>query len=101
MIKGGVNMKVLEFKTVSPFFEMCRDGKKPFDIRLRDHKDKRFQALSQLPYSYKGENFMKGWAIKFVNPATGESFTRSLEYWEYLPVKPTWVIMYLGELVSI
>jgi len=89
-------MKTLEFKTISPFFELCRDGKKPFDIRLRDPKDKRFRALSHLPYSYAGESLIIGWAVKFINPATGESFTRSLERWEYLPVAPSWVIMYLG-----
>ena len=64
-------MKILEFKTISPFFELCRDGQKPFDIRLRDPKDKRFRALSQLPYSNQGEELVKNWAVKFTNPVTG------------------------------
>jgi len=29
-------MKILDFKTVSPLFEMERDGIKPFTIRLQD-----------------------------------------------------------------
>ena len=91
--------KVLEFKTISPLFEMCRDGEKPFDIRLYDPKDKRFRALSQLPYSYQGTNSIKGWGVKFSNPSTGESFTRNLLHWKYLPVQPAWIIMYLGELI--
>jgi hypothetical protein len=93
-------MKILEFKTISPFFEQCRDGKKPFDIRLREPKDKRFRALSQLPYSYTGENLIKGWGVRFINPATGENFTRVLMRWEYLPVQPSWIIIYLGDLVK-
>ena len=94
-------MRVLEFKTISPFFELCRDGQKPFDIRLRDPKDKRFRALSQLPYSYTGEDLIKDCAIKFTNPVTRESFSRRLLRWEYLPVSPSWVIMYLGEITEL
>ena len=96
----GREMKTLEFKSNSPFFELCRDGQKPFDIRLRDPKDKRFQALSQLPYSYALRNKVEGWGITFTHPLTGESFTRHLLYWMYLPVEPNWVIIYLGELVK-
>ena len=94
-------MKILEFKTISPFYELCRDGKKPFDIRLRDAKDKRFRALSQIRFINN-----PGWAIRFVNPATGESFARMLQNWDYLKdqrsycIKPAWVIMYLGDLVE-
>ena len=95
-------MKVLEFKTISPFFELCRDGEKPFDIRLIDHKDKRFKALSQWGSSEK-RNWR--WYIRFTNPITGETFTRKLVTWEYIRnlegflIQPEWLIMYLGELV--
>ena len=89
--------KVLEFKTISPFFEMCRDGEKPFDIRKVDNKDPRFRALFQVRFQKNTR-----WAIKFTNPATGEYFVRWLQAWEYLTdenrycIKPDWLIMYLG-----
>ncbi len=102
-LKNGSKTKVLQFESISPFFELCRDGRRPFDIRLRDPKDKRFRALSQLRNAFFDaffdENQIKGWAVKFTNPSTGESFTRDLRAWTYLPVEPAWVIMYLGELV--
>ena len=87
--------KVLSFKCQSPFFELCRDGKKPFDIRLWDGKDKRFRALSQY-------HDFPGWWIEFVHPG-GETFKRELLTWEYLEdihwylMQPRWIIMYLGE----
>ena len=91
-------MKTLEFKTISPFFELCRDGEKPFDIRRYDSTDKRFRALSQVRFMYDS-----GWAIRFTNPATGESYSRSLIAWDYirskdgLLVQPEWIIMFLGQ----
>lgn len=95
-------MKILEFKTISSFFELCRDGKKPFDIRLFDYHDKRFRALSQW-------NHLEGaqWGIKFTNPATGQSYIREFKDWRYLftppPnskwIRPYWIIMYLGKLL--
>lgn len=39
--------KVLEFKTISPFYEQERDGIKPFTIRQWDTSDERFQALAE------------------------------------------------------
>ena len=69
-------MKVIEFKTVSPLFEMERDGIKPFTIRKRD-KDKRFRALAQWIEDYK-------WTIRITNPATGESFDRLITNVSYL-----------------
>jgi len=93
--------KVIEFKTISPFFEMCRDGEKPFDIRKVDRHDPRFRSLFQVRFS---ENMQ--WAIKFTNPATGESYTRWLYAWDYMLdhkyhcIKPDWLIMHLGELVT-
>jgi hypothetical protein len=94
-------MKTLEFKTISPFFELCRDGKKPFDIRLQDTHDPRFRALSQVRLVYP----LRNWAVKFTNPETNESFTRELFGWDYLydhdkiPIQPNWIIMYLGKVV--
>lgn len=70
-------LKILDFKTVSPLYEMERDGIKPFTVRLYDSKDKRFRALSQW---VAGCN----WAIRITNPATGESFIRKLKSVDYL-----------------
>lgn len=91
-------MKVLEFKTVSPLFEMERDGIKPFTTRRVDIKDSRFRALSQWQLGLD-------WAIRIVNPSTGETFTRKLIEERYirdrdlLLVQPEWKILYLGELL--
>ena len=90
--------KILDFKTISPFFEMCRDGEKPFDIRKIDNADARFRALFQI----RGKENPQ-WAIRFTNPATGEVYMKWLLAWNYLMdhnqfcVYPSWAIMYLGE----
>lgn len=97
--------KILEFKTISPFYELCRDGKKPFDIRLVDNKDSRYKGLYQI------RNMLKPcaefqWAIRFINPSTNESFIRWLIDWNYLTnhehlcIEPSWAIMYLGGIVN-
>jgi len=90
-------MKVISFKTVSPLFEMERDGEKPFTTHRWDNKDSRFRALAQWRPAYK-------WAIKIVNPQTGESFIRRLQDYNYirdpasrLLVKPEWIIIFLGK----
>ena len=92
-------MKIIDFKTVSPLFEQERDGEKPFTVRKRDPKDKRFRALSQLGWGNKGQ----GWLIRITNPATGESFIRRLYWWDY--IRDTdgliyngthWIILFLG-----
>ena len=70
-------MKLLEFKSIEPFFSQERDGEKPFTIRRRD-KDSRFRALSQWKPEYK-------WAVRITNPATGESFTRLIHCVSFLP----------------
>jgi hypothetical protein len=98
-----MKLKVLDFKSISPFFEQCRDGHKMFDVRLYDGKDKRFHALSQLAYGFHSSIMqiqIKNWGIRFTNPATGEQFTRELLSWNYLSAEPKWVIMYLGEKVE-
>ena len=66
-----MKMKVINFKSVSPLFEMERDGIKSFTHRLVDPKDKRFRALSQWQPSYN-------WSIKITNSDTGESFVREI-----------------------
>ena len=93
-------MKTLTFKTVSPLFEMERNGIKPFTCRRTDSKDSRFRALSQW------QPLHCRWAIQIVNPATGETFTRKLigvDYIrgiEHLLLEPVWKILYLGELIK-
>jgi len=93
-------MKTIDFKTISPFFEQCRDGDKPFDIRKRDYKDPRFRALSQVRFQTQ-----IGWAIRFTNPESEESFCRQLLAWDYLRdidgllIQPEWIILFLGELI--
>ena len=90
-------MKILEFETSSPLFELERDGKKPFITCLWDWNDSRFRALSQNCW-----NRYKDWAIQITNPDTGESFVRKLIGWEHVKLPPgyvetRWVILYLGK----
>ncbi len=61
--------KVIEFKTVSPLFEMERDGLRYFTERKIDNKDSRFRALAQWKIG-------SDWFIKITNPATNEYFVR-------------------------
>ena len=70
-------MKIIDFKSVSPLFEMERDGEKPFTTRKIYKGDKRFRALSQWQPRYR-------WGIRITNPATGESFIREIEAVSYL-----------------
>lgn len=70
-------MKIIDFKTVSPLFEMERDGEKPFTTRKRDSKDKRFRALAQWEPAYY-------WGLRITNPTTGESFIREIVAVSYL-----------------
>lgn len=88
-------MNVIEFKTVSPLFEMERDGIKPFTERLIDSEDVRFKLLSrwvQFPAITR--------VIKITNPATGESFVRRFSGAMTLPIHQQWLVIYLGELKS-
>lgn len=102
-------MKIIDFKTVSPLFEMERDGIKPFTTRLVDRKDKRFRALSQ----WKRE---KQWYLRITNPTTGETFCRKLvnvsyfsyrdfsEYKSgglgYFRFDDKWLLLMMGEIVN-
>jgi hypothetical protein len=67
-------MKVIEFKTVSPLFEMERDGIKPFTTRFNDKMDKRFGVICEL--AALGTRFN----IRIRNPANGESFIREANH---------------------
>jgi hypothetical protein len=100
-------MKILEFKTVSPLFEMERDGIKPFTTRRIEDKDKRHRALSHWQPEYK-------WGIRIVNLATQESFIREIiavSYLYYFDLRQkdfrernarfeNWRIIILGELIK-
>jgi hypothetical protein len=88
----------LEFKTVSPLFEMERDGIKPFTTRLWDNNDSRFITLATRRYKFIGRRNI---TIKIVNPANGESFCRRfLSYQNVSSVfAPGWVNIWLGEVI--
>lgn len=92
-------MKILDFKTVSPLFEMERDGIKPFTCRKWAYgRDRRFLSLSQWKHRYT-------WGIRITNPNTGESFLRKLVGKQYMIDFTTqtaydWVILFLGEDIS-
>jgi len=89
--------KVLEFKSIEPFYSQEKDGTKPFTVRLRDYHDSRFRALAQFDLGWP-------WLVKITNPATGDYFYRKLLMVRYFPGpewlgKPAldnWVIIYLG-----
>ena len=83
-------MKIINFKTIEPFFTQERDGLKPFTVRKVDSQDKRFRALAQWEPCYN-------WAIRITNPATGDSFIRKLKNVHLLW---GWKILILGELIS-
>lgn len=100
-----IKYKVIEFKTVSPLFEMERDGVKPFTTRLVDRKDQRFRALSQWSPFYK-----TNWLIKIINPQTHKYFYRKLIGKQYVPgplgsilgraLAQHWLILYLGDKIG-
>ena len=90
--------KIIEFKCQSPFFELTRDGKKPFDIRLIDPKDARFRALAQWRYNHA--SWKRIWAIRLVHPS-GEFICRELRNIDHLRTKvrppfTDWLLLYLG-----
>jgi len=94
-------MKIIDFKTVSPLFEMERDGIKPFTVRLDDQKDSRFRALSQWEFSTSSTN---AWYCRITNPKTGESFTRMIDNIDWVwdstqNARTNWKIIYFGNLI--
>ena len=77
-------MKILDFKTVSPLFEMERDGEKPFTITRIEKGDERQRSLSQWQPSWN-------WAVRITNPGTGESFVRrivAVDFFRYFTFEP-------------
>ena len=81
-----MNKTVVEFKTVSPLFEMERDGIKPFTTRLWDTSDKRFNTVLDLM------DFNETFEIQIINPETNESFIRTTNAAEWvLYTKHKWV----------
>lgn len=94
-------MKILDFKTASPLFEMERDGIKPFTSRIRRVEDKRFERIAKAidPYNI---------SIRITNPTTGEHFTRRLiqlcmmegPYHNGVLAPVEWVILYLGKKIK-
>jgi len=96
--EGDIQMKTLEFKSISPFFEQERDGDKPFTFRKLDLDDSRFKAL----FEYSSDITRPWhWAIKITNPATSDSFTRCFRGWTPVafrgtPACPVWLILFLG-----
>ena len=101
-------MKILDFKSVTPLFEMERDGIKPFTTRHIEKGDKRQRALSQWQPHFD-------WGIQITNPDTGESFIRKIvvvsflryfdlrqdDSWKRYAVFYDWRIIVFGELISI
>lgn len=77
-MKHRFKVKIIEFKTVSPLFEMERDGTKPFTARLKDCTQPRFRALVQWNPECLYVPGKLPWYIKITNPATGEYFYREL-----------------------
>jgi hypothetical protein len=85
MPSGDFEMREIEFKTVSPLFEMERDGIKPFTTRLLEIDDTRFKELYEWRQFYPQGKSPKLY-IRITNPSTGESFTRlitNISYVEY------------------
>jgi hypothetical protein len=88
-----IKCKVVEYKTVSPLFEMERDGLKLFTVRRIERGDPRVRSLSHASFV--------NWLIKITNPATGEYFYRELIGKSILegPGKTQlscWMILYMG-----
>jgi hypothetical protein len=71
-------MEILDFETVSPLFEMERDGIKPFTCRMWNGRDKRFEILEDVSMQGMGYGIIGECAIHITNPITGESFVRML-----------------------
>lgn len=100
--KPAVTYKIIDFKTISPFFEQERDGIKPFTVRKFEGADPRFRSLSHMCQS------KKTYVIRITNPATGERFyrwyldRRFLRYGFLEDIKwrgPEWIVIYMGKLV--
>lgn len=83
--------KVIEFKSFPYYWNLTKEGKKPFDLRLIDENDPRFQALSR--WQPKWEN----WLIKLVNTETGEYLYYKIDDIHWFEPVSTWLTIYLGK----
>ena len=90
-------MRVIDFKTVQPFFDQERDGRKPFTTRLVDWKDPRYIYLLNL---LQGQVQEKETSIRITNPKTHERFQRRLVGMQWQPGTETWLNLQLGEVVK-
>jgi hypothetical protein len=61
-------IKTVSFKCYPYFWELSKSGQKPFDTRLYDPDDERFQLLEKT----KGDPIQ----LELVNSETGEKFKR-------------------------
>ncbi len=78
--------KELIFKTYPYFWQLSKNGQKPFDFRLYDPDDKRFQAL---------EDDWRQCSICLINTDTGERFCRPVTGYEHAkPFMGNWVIIH-------
>jgi len=98
-----IKCRVLEYKTVSPLFEMERDGVKLFTIRHIEKGDPRVRLLSRAPLFFHTPSVM--WLLKITNPATGEYFYRKLIGKDILKGPgqtqlSDWMILYMGDQVK-
>ena len=98
-----VKFRILEFKSISPFFEQEKDGSKPFIVLQWHTKDSRFRALALWDLACRRKGHKPDWLIKLTNPATGEYFYCRLEDVVYFPGQTgqgpmnDWLILYLGK----
>jgi hypothetical protein len=91
MSQWKVTYKVIEFKSFPYYWDRTREGKKPFDLRLVDFKDSRFQALSRWRRNFKR------WLICLVNTGTGERLYFKIAEVRWHEPSDLWVTIMLGE----
>jgi len=86
-----VKFKVIEFKSFPYYWNLTKEGKKPFDLRLVDFKDVRFKALARWRRNYKN------WLIKLVNTETGEYLYHRIDDLRWHEPSDLWLSIMLGE----
>lgn len=97
-----IKWKVIEFKSSPYYWELTRDGKKKFDVRLVDHQDTRFRALEVW------KPYWPTWLIKLTNTETGEALYYKLLALKRMPGPSecinipftNWIILYFGDQIK-
>ena len=89
-----IKFKVIEFKSYPYHWELTRDGKKKFDLRLIDNNDPSFRALSRWQPGYEN------WLIKLVNTATGEYLYYKIDDLRWSQPAEGWLIIMLGKQIK-